>query len=281
MNPNSDLSPSLVERCDALLARLAGFGRVVVAYSGGVDSAVVARAARQACGTDALAVTAVSPSLASGELEQAQKLAEQIGIAHQVIETREFDNPSYISNPANRCYHCKTELYTRLDALCDRWPDATVVNGANIDDLGDWRPGLQAAREHRVDSPLVAVGLTKAEVRTLARHWNLPVWDKPASPCLSSRVAYGTAVTPERLARIDSAEQFLRQTLQIRELRVRLEANELARIEVPIAQVAKLTAAGNPDLVARRFRELGFRAVCLDLEGFRSGSLNDLLPVLG
>jgi len=281
MNPNSDLSPSLVERCDALLARLAGFGRVVVAYSGGVDSAVVARAARQACGTDALAVTAVSPSLASGELEQAQKLAEQIGIAHQVIETREFDNPSYTSNPANRCYHCKTELYTRLDALCDRWPDATVVNGANIDDLGDWRPGLQAAREHRVDSPLVAVGLTKAEVRTLARHWNLPVWDKPASPCLSSRVAYGTAVTPERLARIDSAEQFLRQTLQIRELRVRLEANELARIEVPIAQVAQLTAAGNPDLVARRFRELGFRAVCLDLEGFRSGSLNDLLPVLG
>jgi len=281
MNPNSDLSPSLVERCDALLARLAGFGRVVVAYSGGVDSAVVARAARQACGTDALAVTAVSPSLASGELEQAQKLAEQIGIAHQVIETREFDNPSYTSNPANRCYHCKTELYTRLDALCDRWPDATVVNGANIDDLGDWRPGLQAAREHRVDSPLVAVGLTKAEVRTLARHWNLPVWDKPASPCLSSRVAYGTAVTPERLARIDSAEQFLRQTLQIRELRVRLEANELARIEVPIAHVAQLTAAGNPDLVARRFRELGFRAVCLDLEGFRSGSLNDLLPVLG
>jgi uncharacterized protein len=208
-------------------------------------------------------------------------LARHIGIAHEVIETREFDNPSYIANPANRCYHCKTELYNQLDALCERWPGAVVVNGANVDDLGDWRPGLQAAREHQVDSPLVAVGISKAEVRALAKHWQLPAWDKPASPCLSSRVAYGIAVTPERLARIDASERFIREELGLRELRVRLEANELARIEVPLAEVPRLVAEGVSQRVAQRLRELGFRAVCLDLEGFRSGSLNDLLPVLG
>ena len=277
----SDLPPELAAKCAALLHRLAGFDRVVVAYSGGVDSAVVARAAREACGERARAVTAVSASLAQGELEHAQELARHIGIAHEVIETREFDNPSYIANPANRCYHCKTELYNQLDALCERWPGAVVVNGANVDDLGDWRPGLQAAREHQVDSPLVAVGISKAEVRALAKHWQLPAWDKPASPCLSSRVAYGIAVTPERLARIDASERFIREELGLRELRVRLEANELARIEVPLAEVPRLFAEGVSQRVAQRLRELGFRAVCLDLEGFRSGSLNDLLPVLG
>jgi pyridinium-3,5-biscarboxylic acid mononucleotide sulfurtransferase len=277
----SDLPPELAAKCAALLHRLAGFDRVVVAYSGGVDSAVVARAAREACGERARAVTAVSASLAQGELEHAQELARLIGIAHEVIETREFDNPSYIANPANRCYHCKTELYNQLDALCERWPGAVVVNGANVDDLGDWRPGLQAAREHQVDSPLVAVGISKAEVRALAKHWQLPAWDKPASPCLSSRVAYGIAVTPERLARIDASERFIREELGLRELRVRLEANELARIEVPLAEVPRLFAEGVSQRVAQRLRELGFRAVCLDLEGFRSGSLNDLLPVLG
>lgn len=277
----SDLPPELAAKCAALLHRLAGFDRVVVAYSGGVDSAVVARAAREACGERARAVTAVSASLARGELEHAQELARHIGIAHEVIETREFDNPSYIANPANRCYHCKTELYNQLDALCKRWPGAVVVNGANVDDLGDWRPGLQAAREHQVDSPLVAVGISKAEVRALAKHWQLPAWDKPASPCLSSRVAYGIAVTPERLARIDASERFIREELGLRELRVRLEANELARIEVPLAEVPRLVAEGVSQRVAQRLRELGFRAVCLDLEGFRSGSLNDLLPVLG
>lgn len=277
----SDLPPELAAKCAALLHRLAGFDRVVVAYSGGVDSAVVARAAREACGERARAVTAVSASLAQGELEHAQELARLIGIAHEVIETREFENPSYIANPANRCYHCKTELYNQLDALCERWPGAVVVNGANVDDLGDWRPGLQAAREHQVDSPLVAVGISKAEVRALAKHWQLPAWDKPASPCLSSRVAYGIAVTPERLARIDASERFIREELGLRELRVRLEANELARIEVPLAEVPRLFAEGVSQRVAQRLRELGFRAVCLDLEGFRSGSLNDLLPVLG
>ena len=277
----SDLPPELAAKCAALLHRLAGFDRVVVAYSGGVDSAVVARAAREACGERARAVTAVSASLAQGELEHAQELARLIGIAHEVIETREFDNPSYIANPANRCYHCKTELYNQLDALCERWPGAVVVNGANVDDLGDWRPGLQAAREHQVDSPLVAVGISKPEVRALAKHWQLPAWDKPASPCLSSRVAYGIAVTPERLARIDASERFIREELGLRELRVRLEANELARIEVPLAEVPRLFAEGVSQRVAQRLRELGFRAVCLDLEGFRSGSLNDLLPVLG
>lgn len=270
------LPPELEAKHNQLLALLRGYGRVAVAYSGGVDSAVVAHAAHLACGENALAVTAVSDSLASGELEAAEELAKQIGIRHLVVRTNEFTDENYTANAPNRCFFCKSELYSRLQELL---PDLeldvdVIVNGANLDDDGDWRPGLQAAKKFDVQSPLKEAGLTKADVRALALHWHLPVWDKPASPCLSSRVAYGVEVTPERVQRIDAAERFLRDELSLRELRVRCEANELARIEVPLAALPRLVEESTREAIAAKFRELGFRYVTLDLEGFRSGSLN-------
>jgi pyridinium-3,5-biscarboxylic acid mononucleotide sulfurtransferase len=269
---------SLIQKRDALLDVLRTGGRVAVAYSGGVDSAVVAMAARLACGDRAFAVTAVSPSLASGELENAVDIARRIGIRHVVIDTREFSESGYIQNAGNRCYYCKTELYSRIEEIAAREPFDLLVNGANADDIGDHRPGMLAATQHQVRSPLLEVGLTKTEVRELAREWGLPVWDKPASPCLSSRIAYGVEVTPERVARVDAAEVWLRSQLGIRELRVRLEANDLARIEVPVAAVTRLTDDDLRQRTAGHLRSLGFRYVTIDLEGFRSGSLNAALP---
>lgn len=274
------LPDSLVAKRDALLVLLRGFGRVAVAFSAGVDSTVVAQAAQLACGERAVAATAVSDSLAAGELDAARELAQRIGIRHEIIQTTEFTNPDYLRNAGDRCYHCKTELYTQLEGMADRLDVDVIVNGANLDDQGDYRPGMQAAREHTVRSPLIDVGLTKAEVRELARHWDLPVWDKPASPCLSSRIAYGLEVTPERVRRVDAAEQFLRQRLGIRELRVRHEAHDLARIEVAIEELPRLVAADFRGEITDHLRELGFRFVTLDLDGFRSGSLNAALPLV-
>ncbi len=264
---------------DRLLNVLGGCGSVAVAFSAGVDSTVVAKAAQLACGERAIAVTAESPSLATGELEQAVELARRIGIRHRVVRTSEFLDNNYLSNPANRCYFCKTELYSLLTRMLPELGVEVIVNGANLDDRGDHRPGMQAATEHSVRSPLIEAGLTKSDVRELAHDWELPIWDKPAMPCLSSRVAYGVAVTPERLRRIDMAEQFLAGELGTRELRVRLEAGELARIEVPLELLPRLL---EPDLRQRTVAELehlGFRCVTIDLAGFRSGSLNALLPV--
>lgn len=275
------LTPELATKRDHLLALLGAMESVAVAFSGGIDSTLVAQAAHLALGDRAIAVTAVSPSLASGELDEARDLARQIGIPHRVIETREFERDDYLRNAPDRCYFCKTELYTRLgehrEELGVRW----IVNGANVDDLGDYRPGLQAAGEHAVRSPLVEAGLTKADVRELARFYGLPTWDKPASPCLSSRIAYGVAVTPERVARIDAAERFLKEQLGLRELRVRCETGELARVELPVDAIPMLADPALRTAVAARLRELGFRRITLDLEGFRSGSLNDLLPLVG
>ncbi len=264
---------------DALLSLLAGYGHVAVAFSGGVDSAVVARAAREACGDNAVAVTAVSPSLASGELEQARELAALIGIRHVVLGTQEFENDDYLKNPANRCYFCKSELYSRLESRLDELGVDVICNGANLDDVGDYRPGMTAAKEHSVRSPLIEAGLTKADVRELANYWALPCWDKPAMPCLSSRIAYGVAVTPERVRRIDAAEQFLRREFGLREFRVRCEANDLARIEVALREVTPLLNLTTFESISRELRSLGFRCVTLDLEGFRSGSLNALVPL--
>ena len=221
-----DLCDELAEKCERLLRLLAECRTCAVAFSGGVDSAVVVKAAYVALGDAAVAVTGTSDALAEGELDAARELAQRIGIRHVVIPTEEFANSDYVANKWDRCYHCKTELYSQLGRLKERLGVNVIVNGANADDLGDYRPGMQAADEHGVRSPLAECGFTKQEVRELATAWGLPVADKPATPCLSSRLAYGLEVTPERLARVDRAEQFLR-SLGFRELRVRLHADDL------------------------------------------------------
>jgi uncharacterized protein len=274
----ADLTERMVEQREALLAYLRPLESAAVAFSGGVDSAVVAQAAYLALGERAVAVTGVSASLASGELELAQQIARQIGIRHQIVSTDELARAGYVQNSPDRCYHCKTELYTKLTELAPQFGVAVLLNGANTDDLGDYRPGMRAASEFRVLSPLADCGLNKADVRELARHWNLPCADKPATPCLSSRIAYGEQVTPERLARIDQAEVFLKE-LGLGEIRVRLHAGELARIEVPLDVLTKLAEPEIREQIVARLKALGFRFVTLDLQGFRSGSLNSLLKL--
>jgi len=270
------LSPELAAKRDALLDFFRPWQGCVVAYSGGVDSAVVAQAAALVLRERALAVTGASPSLPEGELQAAAELARRMGIRHRVVHTQEFANPAYVQNAPDRCYHCKTELYTRLAAIAREVGAEVIVNGANLDDQRDYRPGMQAAAEHGVRSPLVEAGIAKADVRLLAAHWELPVAEKPAAPCLSSRVAYGEAVTPERLRIIEQAEQWLRR-LGLAELRVRYHPGDLARIEVPLSAIAQLVQPGVREALVQHFRELGFRYVTLDLAGFRSGSLNVLV----
>jgi pyridinium-3,5-biscarboxylic acid mononucleotide sulfurtransferase len=263
---------------DALLAQLRLLESCAVAFSGGVDSAVVAKAAALALGDRAVAVTGTSASLAAGELESAEEVARLIGIRHEVIATDELASPDYARNAPDRCYHCKTELYSQLERLLPKLGVQAIVSGANADDLGDYRPGLQAAAEHQIHSPLADCGITKVEVRELAAAWGLPVWDKPATPCLSSRIAYGEAVTPERLSMIDRAEQFLRAR-GLGNLRVRYHRGDLARIEVPQDDLLRLCDADLRRELTADLRRLGFKFVTLDLEGFRSGSLNQLVQI--
>jgi uncharacterized protein len=263
---------------DALLDQIRSLGSCAVAFSGGVDSAVVAQAAQLALEEDAVAVTGVSHSLAPGELNVARDVARQIGIRHVEVETEEFGNPDYVQNDARRCFHCKTELYTHLTSFCQLNSIACILNGANVDDQDDYRPGMEAARNFQVISPLAECGLNKTEVRQLAAQWNLPVWDKPASPCLSSRVAYGEEVTPERLRMIDEAECFLREQ-GLREVRVRYHRGDLARIEMPVDSIYAFLDPQRRASIADFLRSLGFRFVTIDLEGFRSGSLNSLVSI--
>jgi uncharacterized protein len=273
-----DLSQELAVKRDRLLEVLHNLGSVAVAFSGGIDSTVVAQAAHLALRDRAIAVTADSPSVPRAEIATARRLAQQIGIRHEIVRTAEFDDPDYVRNDGTRCYFCKSELYGRIDQLLPELGVAVICSGANLDDQGDYRPGLKAATEHAVRHPLQVAGFTKADVRALARSWGLPTWDKPASPCLSSRLAPGVQVTTERTARVEAAEEHL-HALGYRECRVRLHEGDLARIEVPAAELAHLLDPAVRESLARRFRELGFRYVTLDLEGFRSGSLNDLISL--
>jgi len=271
-------SPEAAAKRDRLLAALADLPGVAVAFSGGVDSAVVAKAAAVALGAKALAVTADSPSVPRSELAAAVTLAGVIGIRHVVVATEEFDNADYLKNDGTRCYHCKSELYGRIETLLPALGVPLICSGANLDDRGDYRPGLTAAAEHAVRHPLQEAGFTKADVRDLARFWGLPVWDKPASPCLSSRLAPGLAVTAERTLRVELAEAFL-HARGLRECRVRYHEGDLARVEVPADEVARLAAEPLAGELVARLLELGFRYVTLDLQGFRSGNLNGLISL--
>jgi len=274
--PDVDAALDLDGRREALLETLRSYGRVAVAYSGGVDSVVVAKAAQVALGDAAIAVTAVSQSLAGGELEEAKTLAREIGIRHRVIHTEEFNDPNYLRNNPDRCYFCKSELYGRLARMMDELEVDAVASGINADDAGDYRPGLKAAEERGVRHPLQECGIGKDGVRELARHWGLSVWDKPATPCLSSRIAYGEPVTPERVQMVDKAEKWLRAQ-GLRQLRVRYHKNDMARVEVPIDELPRLATEPIRSELVRAFREAGFKYVTLDLEGFRSGSLNAMI----
>jgi pyridinium-3,5-biscarboxylic acid mononucleotide sulfurtransferase len=272
------LSPELLAKAEHLLATLRSLGNVAVAFSGGIDSTVVAKAAFDALGDRAIAVTADSPSVPRSELAEAVSMVGRIGIRHRVLRTEEFTDPDYLRNDGSRCYHCKSELYDQIQAILPELGAEVICSGANLDDLGDYRPGLTAAAEHHVRHPLQEAGLTKADVRALAKAWGLPTWDKPASPCLSSRLAPGLPVTVERTARVEAAEAHLRK-LGLRECRVRLHEGELARIEVPATEIARLAEPALRDELTQRFRELGFGFVTLDLEGFRSGSMNALVAL--
>lgn len=277
-HPEPTLTPELAAKYARLLDALRGMGSVAVAFSGGIDSTFVALAAREALGDRAVAVTADSPSVPRAEVDEARQLAGLIGIRHVVVQTDEFADPDYVRNDGSRCYFCKSELYSQIETLLPGLGTDTVCSGANLDDAGDYRPGLKAAAEHRVRHPLQEAGFTKAEVRELALARGLPTWDKPASPCLSSRLAPGVEVTRERTARVEAAEIYLR-SLGFRECRVRLHEGEMARVEVPAEGLARLADPATRDGLVRRLKELGFRYVTLDLEGFRSGSLNELVPL--
>ena len=248
---------------------------VIVAYSGGVDSSYVAYIANAELGPRAVCITGQSASLPVYQRAEIDRVVEKFGFQHEVIQTEELENPGYSANNPDRCFFCKDELYTKLESVARERGIRNIVDGSTVDDLGDYRPGRRAAMQHAVRSPLIEVGLSKDEVRELSRKATLPTWDKPASPCLSSRIAYGTTVTIERLGKVDRGEEILRE-FGFREFRVR-HHDQLVRLEIAQTEMDRVMRKEVFQKLAARFRELGFKYVTLDLEGFRSGSMNEVL----
>jgi uncharacterized protein len=253
--------------------------RVIVAFSGGVDSTLLARAAKDAVGDRAVLATADSETYPTAELEETRRLAAFLGMRHVVVRTHELDNPEYARNAPNRCFFCKEELFNRLEPLVSAEGGARLVYGANMDDLGDHRPGMQAAKAKGVRAPMIEAELWKEEIRVLSRERGLPTWDKPSFACLSSRFQYGEGITAEKLRQVDAAEVFLK-SLGFRQFRVR-HHERLARIELPPEELGRLWEAGRREAVVARFRELGYLYVTVDLQGFRSGSANEILKWTG
>jgi len=267
----------VAEKLNALRALFAEMEQALIAYSGGIDSTLVAKVAHDVLGERALAVTADSPSLMPEDLEEARQQATVIGLRHHIVKTHELDNPNYASNPVNRCYFCKSELHDTLKPLAREWGYPYVVDGVNADDLSDYRPGIQAAKERGVRSPLAEVGITKIEVRQLTQALGLPWWDKPSQPCLSSRFPYGEDITVEKLQRVGRGERYLRQ-LGWQALRVRSHG-DTARIELPPDQIQAFVSQTDLPALVAAFQDYGFTYVTLDLEGYRSGKLNQGLSL--
>jgi uncharacterized protein len=271
-----DLAPARLQEKEAtLLANLRGFGRVIVAYSGGTDSAYLAWAAHRALGANALAITADSASIPESHKRDAEAFVRQFGIAHEYITTYEFDNPDYVRNEPDRCFHCKDELFTRLEDIGKSRGIPHIVYGVNLDDLSDYRPGQQAARDHKVNAPLVDAALSKAEIRELSRLAGLPTWDRPASACLSSRIPYGTPVTIQNVKTVEVGEEELK-ALGFRQFRVRFHG-EVVRIEIAREEMERALTMRMAAQLTAVFKKLGFKYVTLDLEGYRQGSMNEVL----
>jgi pyridinium-3,5-biscarboxylic acid mononucleotide sulfurtransferase len=265
----------LRDKEEKLISLLKGMERVIVAFSGGTDSAYLAWAARQALGDAAVAVTADSASIPESHKRDAEEFVRRFGIRHEYIETREFENPDYVRNDANRCFHCKDELFTRLAEMGRARGFENIVYGVNVDDLGDYRPGQNAARLHEVKAPLVDAGLSKAEIRELSRQADLPTWDRPAAACLSSRIPYGTPVTIENVKTVETGEEEIK-ALGFRQFRVRFHG-EVVRIEIAREEMARALSMEMAARFTAIFKGLGFKYVALDLEGYRQGSMNEAL----